>query len=208
MYNTLPNDNLSNLKKNDSDHIKLQQNVEFYFISTCTKFIVSTVAHTIYRSSTLYQMLQKETISWGRMFNPFPNKPWFLRIRIMSLLKTLWEKEKLLVTSNFSFSLSVFLPVWITCFSFHQAQNCRLQTLSFWKCLIHVFVVWERVTKRQYVQIENICGWHLNCSKLRISSLFRLYKVHCQYCSRTTLLKCYRKRQICRGKMFKTICSN
>ena len=31
-----------------------------------------------------------------------------------SLLKTLWEKEKLLVTSNFSFSHSVFLPVWIT----------------------------------------------------------------------------------------------
>ena len=27
-----------------------------------------------------------------------------------SLLKTLWEKEKLLVTSNFSFSQSVFYP--------------------------------------------------------------------------------------------------
>ena len=42
------------------------------------------------------------------IFNPFPNKPWFLRVYIMSLLKTLWEKEKLLVTSNFSFSNSVF----------------------------------------------------------------------------------------------------
>ena len=29
-----------------------------------------------------------------------------------SLLKTLWEKEKLLVTSNFSFSNSVFYPFW------------------------------------------------------------------------------------------------
>ena len=41
-------------------------------------------------------------------FNPFPNKPWFSRVFSISLLKTLWEKEKLLVTSNFSFSHSVF----------------------------------------------------------------------------------------------------
>ena len=40
--------------------------------------------------------------------NPFPNKPWFLRV--CRLLKTLREKEKLLVTSNFSFSHSVFYP--------------------------------------------------------------------------------------------------
>ena len=42
--------------------------------------------------------------------NPFPNKPWFLRVCSTSLLKTLWENEKLLVTSNFSFSHSVFYP--------------------------------------------------------------------------------------------------
>ena len=40
--------------------------------------------------------------------NPFPNKPWILRVCIASLLKTLWEKEKLLITSNFSFSHRVF----------------------------------------------------------------------------------------------------
>ena len=44
----------------------------------------------------------------GFFFNPFPNKPWFLCVCSTSLLKTLWEKEKLLVTSNFSFSRSVF----------------------------------------------------------------------------------------------------
>ena len=75
--------------------------------------------------------------------NPFPNKPWFLRVCSISLLKTLWEKEKLLVTSNFSFSHSVFYPFWTTFFHFHQIQNCRLQTLSVWKSL--KFVVWERV---------------------------------------------------------------
>ena len=41
-------------------------------------------------------------------FNPLPNKPWFLRVCTSSLLETLWEKEKLLVTSNFSFSHIVF----------------------------------------------------------------------------------------------------
>ena len=42
-----------------------------------------------------------------RILNPFRNKPRFLRICSTSLLKTLWEK-KLLITSNFSFSHSVF----------------------------------------------------------------------------------------------------
>ena len=45
-----------------------------------------------------------------RYINPFPNKPWFLHVCSLSLLKTLWEKEKLLVTSNFSFFHSVFYP--------------------------------------------------------------------------------------------------
>ena len=35
-------------------------------------------------------------------FNPSPNKPLFLCVCSTHLLKTLWEKEKLLVTSNFS----------------------------------------------------------------------------------------------------------
>ena len=41
-------------------------------------------------------------------FNPFPKKPWVLYGCSTSLFKTLWEKEKLLVTSNFSFSHSGF----------------------------------------------------------------------------------------------------
>ena len=44
------------------------------------------------------------------LFNPYPNKPWFSCVSSTRLLKTLWEKEKLLVTSNFSFSHSVFYP--------------------------------------------------------------------------------------------------
>ena len=48
--------------------------------------------------------------SIGFCLNPFPSKPWFLHVCVKSLLKTLLEKEKLLVTSNFSFSHHVFYP--------------------------------------------------------------------------------------------------
>ena len=41
-------------------------------------------------------------------FIPFQNKPWFWRVFSGTNLKTLWEMEKLLVTSYFSFSHSVF----------------------------------------------------------------------------------------------------
>ena len=40
--------------------------------------------------------------------SPSPNEQWFLCVCSTSLLKTLWEKEKLLITSNFSFSYNVF----------------------------------------------------------------------------------------------------
>ena len=43
-------------------------------------------------------------------FKPFPNKPWFLRVCSICLLKTLWAKEKFLETSNFSFSPNVYYP--------------------------------------------------------------------------------------------------
>ena len=44
------------------------------------------------------------------MGKPFPIEPLFLRVSPTYLLKTVWEKEKLLVTSNFSFSHTVFYP--------------------------------------------------------------------------------------------------
>ena len=45
-----------------------------------------------------------------KCFNPYRNKPWFVHVYNISLLKTLWENEKLLVMSNFSFSHRVFYP--------------------------------------------------------------------------------------------------
>ena len=76
-------------------------------------------------------------------YNPFPNKPWFLRVCSTSLLKTLWEKEKLLVTSNFSFSHSVFYPFGELSVIFIKFKIVVCKLFSIWKGL--KFVVWERV---------------------------------------------------------------
>ena len=78
-------------------------------------------------------------------FNPFPNKPWFLRVCSTNLLKTQWEEEKLLVTSNFSFSHSVFCPFGTlsTIFIKYEIVVCKLfqlgqsEIMSFGKGLRH-----------------------------------------------------------------------
>ena len=87
--------------------------------------------------------------------NPFPNKPWFLRVCSTGLLKTLWEKEKLLVTSNFSFSHSVFYPFQELSAIFIKFRICHLQTLSVWKSL--KLVVWERVNNNLEILACPVC---------------------------------------------------
>ena len=89
------------------------------------------------------------------VFNPFPNKPWFLRVCRTCLLKTLREKEKLLITINFSSSHSAFYLLE-NFLPFSSNLKCRLQTLSNWKSLI--FVVLESVKK-----IKSIVGKEENC---------------------------------------------
>ena len=61
---------------------------------------------------------------------------------VVGVLKTLWEKEKLLIGSNFSFSHSVFYLFGELC-HFQHVQNCHLQTLSVWNSL--KFGVWKRI---------------------------------------------------------------
>ena len=76
------------------------------------------------------------------MVKPFPNKPWFLHVCSTSLLKTPWEKDKLLVTSNLSFSHSAFYPFG-ELFAIFKKFEIVVCTLSVWKSL--EFVVWEKV---------------------------------------------------------------
>ena len=68
-------------------------------------------------SACAFNLVSSKTFLFGKRvqiekspLNHLPNKPLFLRVCSKSLLKTLWEKEKLHVTSNFSFSHSVFYP--------------------------------------------------------------------------------------------------
>ena len=77
------------------------------------------------------------------LINPFPNKPWFLCVCCTSLLKTLWEKEKIARNEQFLLFPQCFLPFSRTFFHIHQIQNYHLQTLSVWKSL--KFVVLERI---------------------------------------------------------------
>ena len=81
--------------------------------------------------------------STGRGINPFTDKPWILGVCSTSLLKTLWKKEKLLVTSNFSFFLGLFyrfqeLP---SIFIKFESDVCKL----FHFPPIRNIVVWDRV---------------------------------------------------------------
>ena len=66
--------------------------------------LATSCFHVLYTDNGATGALVKDII------DPFPNKPWFLRVCCTSRLKTLWEKEKLLLTSNFSFSHNVFYP--------------------------------------------------------------------------------------------------
>ena len=72
----------------------------------------------------------------------------------MSLLKTPREKEKVHVTSNFSFSHSVFYPFGELCAIFIKFKMvvCKL---SVWKSL--KFVVWEKVLDQGNQTREDKC---------------------------------------------------
>ena len=59
------------------------------------------------------------------------NKPWFLRVCRTSYLKTLQEKKKLLVTSNLSFSHSVFYQFGGLLAIFIEFQTAIFKLLQF-----------------------------------------------------------------------------
>ena len=78
----------------------VKQHFLLFPLSFQKSFLSSFCPDSVVKSKTHHLLEQR--------LNPFPNKPWFLHVCSTSLLKTLWEKEKLLVISNFSFCYSVF----------------------------------------------------------------------------------------------------
>ena len=89
----------------------------------------------------------------GHNFNPFPNKPWFLCVCSSSLLKTLWEKEKLLAMSNFSFSHNVFYLFGELTAIFNKLEIVVCKLFSVWKGL--KFVVGEGLRKNNPLQMAH-----------------------------------------------------
>ena len=73
--------------------------------------VMLEILASVYISNYIFKVPHFLSFVQKLCLNPFPNKPWFLRVcSTLFFLKKLWEKEKLLVTSNFSFSNSVFYP--------------------------------------------------------------------------------------------------
>ena len=78
------------------------------FSSRMTKRVLGLHSLSLFQTASRGWFFTKRQNLRSAQINPFPNKPWFLLVCRTSLLKTLWEKEKWLVMSRFSFSHSVF----------------------------------------------------------------------------------------------------
>ena len=115
--------------------------VEFSLETSVNKF---TPTSTVSESSKIIDMFLHyfSLCTVDTMYcKPLPNKPWFLSANSTSPLKTLWKKEKLLVTSNFSFFHSVFYPFQKLSSIFNKLEIVvckllrfeRVQNLSFGK---------------------------------------------------------------------------
>ena len=77
------------------------------FVSYLEQFFFWNIFQTVHKPPFLNRTVPLTRIG-GCSFNPFPHNNTFWCPWETSLLKTLWEKEKLLIASNFSFSHSVF----------------------------------------------------------------------------------------------------
>ena len=106
---------------------------------------------------------------------PLPHNAAFWRTKDIQLWKTLWEKEKFFVTSNFSFSHTVFYPIWHI-FQCTHTLKCHLQFVTIWtsptfchlvKGNVHVYNIMRKWNT------ESVLCWRCLTS---ISSLVELYE--------------------------------
>ena len=140
----------------------------------------------------------------GYQVNPFPNKPWFLRVCRTSLLKTLWEKKKLLVTSNFSFSHSVFylLRELSAIFIEFEIVVCKLlqfegvQNVSFGKGLKAEIII--LADSRKYAHVHKF--WVIGLFIVAITCLYG------QTHSKVTIIYVTGNSARCRTKVSLTHC--
>ena len=135
--------------------------------------------------------------------NPFPNKPWFLRVCSTSVLKTLREKKKFARFEQFLLFPQYFPPVWRFFCHFHQIWNCRLQTLSVLKSL--KLVIWERV--KLFMRMINY-----KCSRFRYHVINRkVFSLSCKHTQISIHLSSWLHKEhftMLRLKNFQTDCLN
>ena len=93
--------------------------------------------HVSYPPKTKFQFLSRIYFFVCKCFNPFPNKPWFLRVCITSLLKALQKiarnEQFLLFSAVLSTCFESFLPLSTNLkfssantFSLEESKICRL----------------------------------------------------------------------------------
>ena len=71
----------------------------------------------------------------NRIINPLPHNAAFWRTKDRNMWKTLQENEKLLVTSNYSFSHNMFYQYIAHIFHFKRTFKYCLQFVSIWTSL-------------------------------------------------------------------------
>ena len=89
-----------------------------------------------------FQFGKDPNLSFGKRLTLSRTSPGFY-VSAVQVLKTLWEKEKLLVTSNFSFSHSLFYPSKDLSVIFVKFEIVVCKLFQFEKSL--KFAIWERV---------------------------------------------------------------
>ena len=84
------------------------------------------------RIDCMERLINQETIMLQWPLNPLPNNNDIWPVGCRRLWKTLREKEKLLVRSNFFLFPQCFLPYQMIVLPFHQCLKYSLKTLSIW----------------------------------------------------------------------------
>ena len=118
-------------------------------------------------------------LKFYHLVNSFPNKPWFLHVYSASLLKTLLEKEKLLVSSNISFANIVFYPLKTLC---HFHLNLKLLSTNSFSLEESNFIVWESVRRdddhKHFTWLTKTDSHHVVKKTLTLSQTtnFRLFQ--------------------------------
>ena len=128
------------------------------------------------RSMKLRNVCKGFCAPFAVLYNPFTNRPSFLRVCSTRLLKTRWEKEKLLITSDFSFSPRHFLPFFenfsafspnlklssVKSFDFGESKNCHLGKG------LQICLLWSSWPEANTASVIDACALILVCTMLSV----------------------------------------